>query len=282
MKTLPAEQKNQLVVYGGASFEDQTLEWQIRTLADEVRDTEGRLQGARSKLSMVSAFMAFKNRELMHFLEMEKARLRKLQGLPPEEMYEPSDPEAILNEKNTPKEPEARKRAPRFIEAELKATYRKICLACHPDRTTDSILREYMPVANDCYAIHDLELLTIILQSVRDYKKNKKNRKKMREFFHDKVTDLKKQVQSHKNALQRVLDSRHFQLVRLYEQGKNEECSKLYEQMLHESISDVKVQIAQFNLSKGYKKSASYSMPAELDKYFKTPEPETIDDLRFS
>lgn len=236
---------NALMVLDDGSFEDQSLQWQVRKLVQQAKEAHSKIEGAQGKLAMVCAFLAFKNRSLTMQLEDLKEEHARLLGNTYEK-YMPRDPSEVVKDACQPK-PDVQKktRAPRFIEAELKECYRYVASKCHPDKTTDINLHEFSPIANEAYANHDLDTLRFLKKSVQEYLHMKKNKKRIRDFFRERIRFMRATLEALQEQLNNVVQSRQYTLVQHYESGNFDQASKLYANMIEDSISDLRMQIAQ-------------------------------------
>lgn len=245
METLPALLKNQLAVLDDVSFEQHLLQAKVRELSTEAQNEFQLLEGAQAKLKTVVMFMAFHNRDVMSHLDDLIGEIARLQGLPEPNRYEPVSPEEMLSNQNTPKEPEGKKKAYGWTELECKKVFRFISSKCHPDRTRDQNLRDFMPFANDFYTQRDLECLQMIKTEVESYIKLRKNRGQLREIFQRKTQELKNRVNTWRSQRERILNSKSWTVVTAYEEGFLERAKNIHRELVYEQITDHKVKLAQ-------------------------------------
>lgn len=248
MTTALVHQSRQLIIPESLSFEDQSLEWQSRKLTQESKETEAQLTGLQGKLNMVASFMAFRNRNLVASVEQLKWEYHRLLGQEYEK-YVPVDPDDLMKQVYAPKPVHEKKRADRFVEAEIKDLFRRIGSKCHPDKTLDKNLHEFMPFANDLYEAKELELLRQVWQAVNDYVTAKKKRN-VKDFFKARINGIKQILAQLRERLEQAKQTKQYEMVVCYEQRDYDHASRIYCNILEEQMMDLRVQIAQLKASR--------------------------------
>lgn len=257
-------QSRQLLVPENLSFDDQSLEWQSRKISQEVKDANSQLEGLHGKLQMVAAFMAFRNRNLVASLEHLKEEYYRLIGQEYEK-YVPTDPDDVMAKVYAPKPAPEKKRADRFIQAEVKDLYRRISSKCHPDRTTDKNLHDFMPFANSLYENAELEMLREIWKAVNDYVASKKKRN-LKQFFKARIAGVRNMLNALKEQLESARQTREYDMVVAYEEKDYDHASRIYQNLIEEQMMDVRVKLAQLKGSRrmadGYRSNNSWTTGA--------------------
>jgi hypothetical protein len=260
MEQVPALIKNQLICLDTIPFEQQSLQWQVRRVSEEAQHEQALLDGAINKVLLVSNFMAWYNKNLIKILQEETTRLAELQGHEKPQFTELLSPEEIL-EGQGPKEVEDKptKWSDRKKEEKCKFLFRKISSACHPDRTTDLNLQDFMPIANEAYSDQDLETLEIVWNEVSAYAKAKRTKSSMMDAFKNRLRMLRNEVLSIRTRRENLLKSKKFDMVIAYEQGRMEDAKKIYAQMIEDRISEIKMAIAQVNIHRKVNHMSRYA-----------------------
>ena len=236
-------QDRALMILPDSDFEQQTLQWQIRRVSREKNDVEQAMQADLDTVSTVSVILSHANRDLVHVIEYHKAQLRALTGEKDRPLYVPPDPEDTLSNVAKPKPVPEKKRAPRFIEAELKFLFRKISAVTHPDKTRDEILGEFFPIAVEFYKEADLEGLKIIYDSVKEYVSLKKDRKNLKAFFRSRIAETQRELLVLKNKLIEFRQTEYYCMIQAYKQGDHEGAKKIHADLMYKVLQSVKAEI---------------------------------------